>query len=83
MNKKTYPNFGLQLRLTARNVLTGLDGLSHLAVDGHPVRTSEHGTGPQKSKWVVLCAGIIYSNVPKHVFPNLLSEIDVDSQKVG
>jgi len=77
------PDFGFQLRGAAWDVLPALDGLSHLTVDGHPVRTSEHGTRAEERKRVVLGTRVIDSNVPEHVFADLLREVDVDAQEVG
>jgi len=77
------PDPGFKLGCAARNVLSSFDCLSHLAVDGHPVRASEHGTGAEERKGVVLRAGIVNGDVPEHVLADLLSEVDVDTQEVG
>lgn len=76
------PDFCFQLGCAAWDVLSALNGLSHLAINGHPVGAAKHGAGAEECERVVLCAGIIDGDVPKHVFVNLLGEVDVDAQEV-
>ena len=71
------------MRFASRDILTRLDGLPHLAVDSHPVGTTEHGTGAEESERIVLGTSIVDGNIPKHVFTNLLGQVNVDTQKVG
>lgn len=79
----TYPDLRLQLSAGARQVLAGLDGLTHATVDGFPVRAAEHGASTEKGQWVVLGTSIVDRNVPQHVLADLLGEVDVDAQEVG
>lgn len=78
-----YPDFSLQLRLASRDVLSTFDGLSHLSVDRHPVRTTEHSAAAQESKGIVLSARVVNSNVPKHIFPDLLCQVNVNPEEVS
>lgn len=79
----TYPDFRLQLRCAPWKVLPSFYGLSHLSVNRHPVRASKHRAAAKKSERVVLGTGVINSNIPQHIFPDFLREIDVDPEEVG
>lgn len=78
-----HPNFRLQLRRAFRKILASLDSLFHLPVDCHPIGTSEHRAGAKESQRVVFSASAVDGNIPKHVFVDLLGEIDVDAEEVG
>jgi len=75
-------DLGLELGRAAWEVLASLDRLPHLAVDGHPVGTAEHRAGTEERERVVLRAGVVDGDVPKHALVNLLREVDVDAQEV-
>ena len=67
----------------ARKIASALDGHSNPTVNGFPVRPTIHGTRTQKCQRIVFGTGVVYSDIPKHVVADLLSQIDVDAQEVG
>jgi len=77
------PNFCFQLGGGTGDVLAALDGLPHLAVNGHPVGAPEHGARAEERERVILSSGVVYSDIPEHVLVYLLREVDVDAQEVG
>lgn len=81
--RATYPNLGLELCVGAGEVLARGDCLAHAAIDGLPVRATEHGTSAEERKRVVLRARVVDGDVPEHVLADLLREVDVDTQEVG
>jgi len=76
-------NFGLELRVATRDILSSLDSLAHTTVDTLPVGTTEHSAAAEERKRIILCSSIINCNVPKHIFTNLLGEVDVNAKEVG
>ncbi len=79
----TYPDLGLELGVSAGDVLASLDSLAHARVDRFPVRASEHSTSAEERKRVVLRTRIVHSDVPEHILRDLLGEVDVDTEEVG
>lgn len=71
------------MSVDSRDILAGFDGLAHTTVNGLPVRTTEHRTGTQQGEGVVFGTSIIDSNVPQHIFADLLSQVDVDAQEIS
>jgi len=76
-------NSSLELGFAARDVLTSFDGLTQVTIDSHPVGATEHGTRTEEGQWIVVSTSIIDSDIPQHVFADLLGEVDVDAQEVG
>jgi hypothetical protein len=76
-------NLGAELRVCAREVLAGLNGLAEARVDVLPVRTTEHSASAEERERVVRGTGVVDSDVPEHVLVDLLREVDVDAQEVG
>lgn len=81
--ENTYADPSLELGVSARKILTSLDGVAHAAVDGLPVGTTEHGPGAQESKRIVFSASVVDCNVPQHVLSDFLGKVDVDAEEVG
>ena len=79
----TYSDSRLELSVGAGKVLTSFNGLAHATVDALPVGATEHGARAEKGQGIVLGACIVDGNIPEHVFADLLSEIDVDTQEVS
>lgn len=79
----TYSDFGAELRRASGKVATILDGPLHPWVDGIPIRPSEHGTSTEEGQGVVFRSSVIDSDIPKHIFSNLLGQVDVDSEEIG
>ena len=42
-----------------------------------------HRAGTEESERIILCAGIIDCDVPKHVFADFLGQINIDAKEVG
>ena len=78
-----YSDSRLELRVGAGQILAGLNGLTHTAVDALPVRATEHGSGTEEGQRVVFRTGVVDRDVPKHILADLLGEVDVDAQEVG
>lgn len=74
---------GLEGRFPTREISSTFNGSSQVGVDGLPVRPAEHGASSQESQGVELGSCVVDSNVPEHIFANLLSEVDVDTEEVG
>ena len=79
----THADTGLELGVSAGEVLAALDRLGHAAVDRLPVGAAEHGAGAEERERVVLGARVVHGDVPEHVLADLLREVDVDTQEVG
>jgi hypothetical protein len=62
--------------------LSRFNCLTHAAIDGLPVGTTEHRTRAEQSQRIIICSGIVDSNIPEHVVGNLLREIDIDTKEV-
>lgn len=79
----TYSDFGFQLRLAARDVLSSLDSLPHLSIYRHPIGSSKHRAGTKESQRIVFSASIINCDIPEHVLANFLRQVNVDTKEIG
>ena len=64
-------------------ILASLNGLPDPGINRLPVWAAEHGTGAQKGQRIVLGAGIVDGNIPKHVLADLLRQINIDTKEVS
>ena len=78
----TYADFSLGLTCVTGQVLTDFDCLPNPTVDALPVWTAEHGAGAELCKRIVF-GSVVHCDVPKHIFVDLLSQVDVDPKEVG
>jgi hypothetical protein len=81
--KKTqYPNFGLQLRGTTRQIVSTFNRPAQSPVDGHPVRAPEQRTRTQERERIILGTGVVDDDIPQHIFIDLLREVNTDAKEV-
>jgi hypothetical protein len=78
----TYADISAHGRCRARKVLARLDGHPEPAVDVREVGATKEGAGTKEREGVVRCTCVVNSDIPHHVFIDLLRQVDVDAQKV-
>lgn len=83
IEKITYSDFGNELRFASRKILTRLDSLPNSSKDSLPIRSTVHRASAKQSQGVIVSSCIVDGNIPQHVFADLLSQVNIDAQKVG
>lgn len=79
----TYANFGLDLTCATGQVLTNFNRLPDPTVNALPFRPTEYGAGAEQCQRIILGTSIVDCNVPKHVFVDLLGQVDIDAEEVS
>ena len=73
---------GLELGLTAWEVLAVFNRRPETQVDTLPVRATEHRAGAEQRQRIILGTGVVNCDVPEHVLSNLLGQVNVDTEEV-